>query len=86
MAPRVTCQSGPPSRTAETSVHSQSPLIRPLRAAALFGAVLCAGVGAAVNRNADFHFVLSILLLALLFVQHQNQRRNNQAIEKKLDE
>jgi hypothetical protein len=67
-------------------VLSQWPWIGLLLAAALFAVVLGTGVGATINGSADFHFVLSIVFLALLFVLHRGQRKNNQAIEKKLDE
>jgi low affinity Fe/Cu permease len=52
----------------------------------LFAILLDAGVGWATNGSADFHFVLSCVVLALLFLLHRMQRRNNRAIEKKLDE
>jgi hypothetical protein len=68
-----------------------------LLAVALFAA-LGAGFGQAIDGSADFYFVLWCAVLALLFLLHlpsassfcifllhRIRRRNNRAIEKKLD-
>jgi hypothetical protein len=39
-----------------------------------------------INGSADFHLVFLCMVLALLFLLHRIQRRNNQAIRKKLNE
>jgi low affinity Fe/Cu permease len=67
-------------------VRSGRQGIELLLVAALLAAVLGAGVGPAINGSADFRFVLSIAVLVILFLLHRSQRRNNQAIEKTLDE
>jgi hypothetical protein len=51
-----------------------------------FAAVLGAGAARTKNAGADFHFGLSRVVLALLSLLHRIQRKNNRAIEKKLDE
>jgi low affinity Fe/Cu permease len=60
--------------------------IRLLLAVTLFATLLGAGVGRPINGSADFHLVLSCVVLAIFLLLHRMQRRNNQAIEKKLDE
>jgi low affinity Fe/Cu permease len=67
-------------------VRSRTLLIGLLLAAAPFVAILGAVVGRTTIGSADFHFVVLVLVLALLFLLHRTQWRNNQAIEKKLDE
>jgi hypothetical protein len=56
-----------------------------LLAAALLGALLGSGVGWATNGSVNFHLVLSCVVLAMLFVLHRIQRRNNRVIQAKLD-
>jgi hypothetical protein len=67
-------------------VRTRTPGIGLLLAVALFVTVLGAGVSRAINGSADFHFVFSCMVLALLFLLHRIQRRNNQAIRKKLNQ
>jgi low affinity Fe/Cu permease len=67
-------------------VRSRRERIGLVLAVALLAAVVGAGIGRTINGSVDFHFVLSCMLLALLFLLHRLQRRNNRVIRNKLDE